>query len=255
MASRVILGFLAIKLLLYITAGVELTINNNDTDHTLQTEPGLSQSLWCAVRNHSREEELVWLRQDETVDLKDGNRVNASSICISPVSKEDNGVSFTCKLARDGSIQITVVLDVIFPPSLSGENHPSVPEGDDVTLSCHVKANPPARMVWYKDNNTLVLEPARFQIFQSSDLFQLIIKKAQDSDGGAYMCEASSALGTATRNFHLTVGAGKLAFPTEAVIAAAVVGVLTILFAIVARLEAILKCFRKARRSSSNTAL
>nr|XP_056720989.1 transmembrane and immunoglobulin domain-containing protein 1 [Euleptes europaea] len=234
---------------------VELTINDNTADYRLQTRPGLSQSLWCATQNHSQEEELLWLRQDGTVDLKDGNRVNASNICISPVTMDDNGVSFTCKLARDESIQISVVLDVMFPPTLSGEDPPSILEENDVTLNCHIKANPLAQMVWYKDNSTLVLESDRLWISQSINLFQLRIERAQESDGGVYTCKATSDLGTARRDFHLTIEAGKLAFPTEAVIAAGVVVALTILFAVVARREAILKCFRKASRPPSNTAL
>ncbi|KAL8198995.1 UNVERIFIED_CONTAM: hypothetical protein K2H54_031402 [Gekko kuhli] len=261
MAPKVIPGFLfgtsilVITLLSYAGADVGLTINTNTADYKLVTRPGLTQSFWCTVQNHSHEEELLWLRQDGTVDLKDGNRVNASNICISPVTMDDNGVSFTCKLARDESIQISVVLDVMFPPTLSGEDPSSVLEENDVTLSCHVKANPPAQMDWYKDNSTLVLEPARHQISQTSELFQLRIEKVQESDGGLYTCEAKSALGTAQRDFHLTVEAGRLAFPMEAVIAAAVVVALTILFAIVARREAILKCFRKETETSSNTAL
>lgn len=46
------------------------------------------------------------------MDLKDGNKVNVSNICISPVTESDNGVTFTCKLARDKSVQVSVILDV-----------------------------------------------------------------------------------------------------------------------------------------------
>ncbi|XP_054857442.1 transmembrane and immunoglobulin domain-containing protein 1 [Eublepharis macularius] len=260
MVPRVIPGFLCgtslltILLLSYSSAGVELSINANTTDYRLPTRPGVNESLWCNVRNHSQEEELLWFRQDGMVDLKDGNRLNTSNICISPVTMDDNGVSFTCQLARDGSIQISVVLDVMFPPIISGEDPPSVLERNRVTLDCHVKANPPAQMVWYKDNSTLVLEASRLWISQTSELFQLVIERAQDSDSGVYTCEANSALGTARQDFLLTIEAGKLAFPMEAVIAAAVVVFLTILFAIVARREAIHKCLRKASKWPGNRA-
>lgn len=46
------------------------------------------------------------------MDLKDGNKVNVSNICVSPVTESDNGVTFTCKLARDKSVQVSVLLDV-----------------------------------------------------------------------------------------------------------------------------------------------
>lgn len=90
-------------------------------------------------------------------------------------------------------------------PTVSGEDPPSVLEDNEVTISCHVKANPPALMVWYKDNSTLVLVPAHHQIFQTSELFQLKIERVKESDSGVYTCEAKSALGTASRNFRLTV--------------------------------------------------
>ncbi|XP_042298674.1 transmembrane and immunoglobulin domain-containing protein 1 [Sceloporus undulatus] len=238
-----------------LVTGLELAINGIPVDHKLPTAPGLAQSLWCTVRNHSQEEELVWLRGDGAVSLKDGNKMNASNLCVSPVTVEENGVSFTCRLARDGSIQVSVVLDVMFPPILTGGDPPSVEEEKDVTLDCHAKANPPAQMTWLKDNGTLALEKSRYQVFQTSELFQLKIQTAQKSDSGVYTCLAESALGTERRSFQLAVRDKTVPFPTEAVIAAAVVVLLTILFAITARRERILKCFKKPSDSPSNTAL
>lgn len=46
------------------------------------------------------------------MDLKDGNKVNISNICISPATETDNGVTFTCKLRRDQSVKVSVILDV-----------------------------------------------------------------------------------------------------------------------------------------------
>lgn len=46
------------------------------------------------------------------MSLKDGNKVNISNICISPVTMSDNGVAFTCRLARDTSVLVSVTLDV-----------------------------------------------------------------------------------------------------------------------------------------------
>lgn len=96
----------------FSSPGVELAINAKTIDYQLSTKPGIEHSLWCTVQNHSQEEKLLWFRDDGQVDLKDGNQVNASNICVSPVSVDDNGVSFTCRLARDGSVQISVILDV-----------------------------------------------------------------------------------------------------------------------------------------------
>ncbi|XP_067328278.1 transmembrane and immunoglobulin domain-containing protein 1 isoform X2 [Anolis sagrei] len=235
--------------------GLELAINDIAVDRKVSTMPGRALPLRCSVRNHSQEEELFWLREDGTVDLKDGNRMTSSSLCVFPVSVEDNGISFTCRLARDASVQVSVTLDVLFPPILTGEDPPSAEEDGDVTLDCHAKANPPAQMTWRKDNTTLMLEDSRYEIFQTSELYQLKIRGAQKSDSGIYDCLAEYPGRTEQKSFHLVVGDKTVPFPTEAVIAAAVVVFLTILFAIVARRERILKCFRKPSESPSNTAL
>ncbi|XP_053130868.1 transmembrane and immunoglobulin domain-containing protein 1 isoform X2 [Hemicordylus capensis] len=248
--------FLLLLLLLPCTVtGTELAINGNPANFSLPMEPGLEASLWCQAQNHTQAEELLWLRGDGAVGLRNGNRVNASNLCISPVSMDNNGVVFTSKLARDGAVQISVVLNVTSRPILSGADTSSVEEDKDATLNCHVEANPQAEMTWYKDNSTLVLEGDRHQVSYTRKLFQLTIRKAQKSDSGAYTCEAVSVLGSERRDFHLTVQDRKLAFPTEAIIAAAIVVFLTLLFAIVAQHERIFKCFQKAGLSQSNTAL
>nr|XP_020659141.1 transmembrane and immunoglobulin domain-containing protein 1 [Pogona vitticeps] len=235
--------------------GVGLAINANSADHSLPTSPGLTQSLQCTVQNHMQDEQVRWFREGRQVSLKDGNQVNASSICVSPVTVEDDGVSFTCKLARNDSVQVSVTLDVKFAPILSGEDPPPAAEESDVTLSCHVKANPPAQMSWWKNDSTLTLEKSRYQILQTAEVLQLKIQSVQKSDAGTYTCVAQSTDGEAKRSFHLVVEDKKIPFPTEAVITAAVVVFLTILFAVVARREKIFKCFKKAKASPTNTAL
>ncbi|XP_063002505.1 transmembrane and immunoglobulin domain-containing protein 1 [Elgaria multicarinata webbii] len=235
--------------------GTELAINGKTTDFRLPTEPGLAQSLWCTVRDPSQPQELLWFRENKKVKLQDGNKVNASNICVSPVTVDDNGVSFTCQLARNASAQISVMLDVMFEPILSGDDLSSVQEEEDVTLNCHARANPPAQMRWYKGNSSLTLESSRYWVSQTSGLFQLVIQRVQKSDGGIYTCMAETDSRNETWDFHLVVTDRTLPFPTEAVIMAAVVVVLTALFAVVARRERIIKCFKKESTSPNNTAL
>ncbi|KFQ76898.1 Transmembrane and immunoglobulin domain-containing protein 1, partial [Phoenicopterus ruber ruber] len=198
-------------------------------------------SLSCLVQNNSQAEELLWYRGDGKVDLKDGNKVNVSNICVSPVTESDNGVAFTCKLARDKSAQVSVILNVQFPPQLSGEESLRAEEGQDVTLSCNAKSNPQAQTTWNKDNATLTLQPSHHQLYQTSEVFQLSITKVQKSDNGTYTCVAKSSLGEARKDFHLIVEDRKPVFPKEAIIAAAVVVTITVLFGIVARKDKICK--------------
>ncbi|NXK08785.1 TMIG1 protein, partial [Herpetotheres cachinnans] len=226
------------------SAGLELSVNNHAADFSLTTLPGLTVSLSCLVQNSSQPEELLWYRGAGKVDLKDGNKVNISNICISPVTESDNGVTFTCKLARDKSVQVSVIMDVQFPPQLAGEESLQIEEDKDVTLTCHAKSNPQAQTTWYKNNTTLTLQQNRHQLYQTSEVFQLSINKVQKSDKGTYTCVVNSTLGEGRKDFHLIVEDKKPVFPKEAVIAAVVVVTLTVLFGIVARKDKIFKVWK-----------
>ncbi|KFR07431.1 Transmembrane and immunoglobulin domain-containing protein 1, partial [Opisthocomus hoazin] len=201
-------------------------------------------SLSCLVQDSSQAEELLWYREDGQVDLKDGNNVNVSNICISPVTESDNGVTFTCKLARNESVQVSVILDVLFAPQLTGEESLQIAQEKDVTLSCNAKSNPQAQTAWYKDNDTLTLQQDRHHLYQTSEVFQLSITKVQKSDNGIYTCVVKSDSGEGRKDFHLTVEDKEPVFPKEAVIAAAVVVAVTIIFGIVARRDIIFKVWK-----------
>ncbi|XP_048822974.1 transmembrane and immunoglobulin domain-containing protein 1 isoform X2 [Lagopus muta] len=240
---------LVLCFLAHVATGVELSVNNYNDDFTLITSPGSVTSLSCLAQNRSQAEELRWYREDSQVDLKDENKMNISYICISPVSESDNGVTFTCKLVRDQSVQVSVVLDVRFPPSVGEDQTITVEEGKDVTLSCSAKSNPQGQTTWYKNNAILTIED-HYQVYQDSETFQLSITKAQKSDNGTYTCEVKSSCGDSSKDIHLIVEDKKTVFPTEAVIAAAVVVALTVLFGIVAQKDKIFKCFKKTNETA-----
>ncbi|NWR76364.1 TMIG1 protein, partial [Centropus unirufus] len=222
--------------------GLELSVNGHTADFSLSAQPGPPVSLSCVTQNSIQDEELLWYRGNGKVDLKDGNKVNISNICISPVTESDNGVIFTCKLVRNTSVQVSVTLDVKFPPQLTGEEESlQIEEGKDVTLSCNAKSNPQAQAAWYKNNSTLTLQQNRYHVYQTSEVFQLSIKKVQKSDNGTYTCAVESSGIERRKDFHLTVEDKKPVFPKEAIIAAVVVVTLTVLFGIVARKDKICK--------------
>ncbi|XP_008579157.1 PREDICTED: transmembrane and immunoglobulin domain-containing protein 1, partial [Galeopterus variegatus] len=182
-----------------------LTVNGNTENYTLDTQRGSHESLTCAVENHTSNEELLWYREEQSVDLNSENKINSSSVCVYPISEDDDGVSFTCKLKRDQTVSISVVLNVTFPPLLSGNDLQTVEEGSNVKLLCNVKSNPQALMMWYKNSNILNLEKDRHEIQQTSESFQLSITKVEKSDNGTYNCIAISTLQTETMDFHLIV--------------------------------------------------
>ncbi|NXP78503.1 TMIG1 protein, partial [Ramphastos sulfuratus] len=232
---------LAVCFLAGLATGLELSVNNHAADFSLSTFPAPALSLSCLVQNSSQAEELLWYRGDGQVDLRDGNKVNVSNICVSPVTESDNGVTFSCRLARDKSVQVSVVLDVLFPPHLSGEESLQIEEDKDVTMTCNAKSNPQAQTAWFKNNTTLTLQQDRYQLYQTSEVVQLSIQNLQKSDNGTYTCVVNSSLGEGRKDFHLIVEDKKPVFPTEAVIAASVVVALTILFGLIAQKDKICK--------------
>ncbi|XP_068945280.1 transmembrane and immunoglobulin domain-containing protein 1 [Petaurus breviceps papuanus] len=234
---------------------VILTVNNNTQNYILKTMPGASESLKCAVQNHNQREELLWYREDRMVDLKDENKINSSDICISPVDKDDNGVTFTCMLQRNESVNISVTLNVIYKPILNGTDRQIVEEGKSIKIDCTVRSNPQARMTWYRNNSVLNLEKDHHEIYQTSELFQLSISNVLKSDNGTYTCHANSSLNLEVKDFHLIIEDKKITVPIEPIIAAIVVVVLTILFGLIARRKKIMKLCIKDEKSQSNTSL
>ncbi|XP_006185029.1 transmembrane and immunoglobulin domain-containing protein 1 [Camelus ferus] len=232
-----------------------LTVNGKTESYTLDTEPGLQESLRCAVQNHTREEELLWYREDRKVDLKSGNKINSSSVCVSSISEDDNGITFTCKLQRNQSVSVSVVLHVTFPPLLSGDDFQTAEEGSNVKLVCNVKSNPQAQMMWYKNSSILNLEKDHHQIQQTSEYLQLSITKIQKSDNGTYTCIANSSVEMKTKDFHLIVKDRTSTVPIEPIIAACVVVFLTLCFGLVARRHRIMKLCIKNDDPQSETAL
>ncbi|XP_004685202.1 PREDICTED: transmembrane and immunoglobulin domain-containing protein 1 [Condylura cristata] len=237
-----------------ITSSV-LTVNDKTENYILDTMPGSYESLKCAVQNPTREEELLWYRQEGTVDLKSGNKKNSSSVCVSPVSEDDNGVTFTCKLQRDQSVSLSVVLNVTFSPILSGDDVQTVEEGSEVKLVCKVKSNPQAQMIWHKNGNLLNLEKNHHQIQQTSEFLQLSFTKVKKSDNGTYTCIASSTMNKETKDFYLIVKDRVLTVPIEPIIAACVVVFLTLCFGVIARRNKIMKLCRRGEDRQTNTAL
>ncbi|XP_072638283.1 transmembrane and immunoglobulin domain-containing protein 1 isoform X1 [Canis lupus baileyi] len=236
-----------------VTSSV-LTVNDRTENYILDTWLGSQESLKCAVQNHTREEELLWYREEGTVDLKSGNKINSSSVCVSSISEDDNGVTFTCKLQRNQSVSVSVVLNVIFPPILSGDDFQTVEEGSDVKLVCNVRSNPQAQMMWHRNSDILNLEK-NHQVHQTSESLQLSITKVKKSDNGTYSCVANSSLQMETKDFHLIVKDRAVTVPKEPIIAACIVVFLTLCFGLIARRKRIMKLCIKNEDPQRETAL
>ncbi|XP_066454695.1 transmembrane and immunoglobulin domain-containing protein 1 [Eleutherodactylus coqui] len=231
--------------LLHEIKAIQLLMNNASYDNQLSANLSDSATLTCKVVNNTNDETLIWYRGSEQVDIKSENSVNISNVCIPELAFEDNGVSFTCLLKRNTTIKRSVQLNVLFPPTLSGDTHITAEEGKEVQIICGFKANPAATMFW-RQNNSLFTLPSHYKQDMTSDTLKLTIEKAQISDSAYYTCVALSSNGTeTTRVFELIVGEREPSLPVEAIAAAVVVGALIIIFGIFARRDKIMKVCKK----------
>lgn len=86
-----------------------------NADGFVRSELDNTVSLTCLTQGGSgtrAEEELVWLRNGAQVQLMDGNKHGSSSLCVTPVTREDNTATFTCQLKRDANVNASVTLDI-----------------------------------------------------------------------------------------------------------------------------------------------
>ncbi|XP_072099326.1 transmembrane and immunoglobulin domain-containing protein 1-like [Mobula birostris] len=229
------------------SSGTGICINDCTANHKLIKNISDALSLTCTAVNNSQDEELVWLRGDRVINLKPLNRINVSTVCIDPITADDNDVTFSCHLSRDSTVKRSVLLDVRFVPILSqdGDVDVEVYTGDVATLTCNVKSNPPAVMSWYKDNNTLKMEAGKHHVNWDSSAFTLLMKKVQKEESGIYACMANSALGSRSLYFNLNVKEKPYQVPFEPIIAGVVVILLTTLFGIFSWRHKVIECCRK----------
>ncbi|MEQ2162615.1 hypothetical protein GOODEAATRI_021570, partial [Goodea atripinnis] len=173
------------------------------------TELEKTVSLVCTLQSGTHDDkELVWLRNEAAVDLKDGNKENRSSVCISPVIIEDEGATFTCHLKSNASNKASVTLNVTYHTDISGLEEVTVEDGESLVLQCHMRANPMVTSVTWKLNGSIVdLLTSSFIITSDGITSKLQINKVERSlHEGLYQCTATSPVyGDRSKSFQLTV--------------------------------------------------
>ncbi|XP_057216810.1 transmembrane and immunoglobulin domain-containing protein 1 [Triplophysa rosa] len=220
------------------------------TASIIQAQSEETITLTCvtdAGLDPSNQIELQWYRNDDLVDLKEENRLHRSSLCVQPITKEENGVIFTCQLKGDASVNSSVELDVQFAPDLNDTEDILVEEESDVVLSCDVHANPAVTVAWKKDGEVLDLTTGSYKTTNNGITAQLSIPNIKrDVHQGTYICDVISLVfGTRNKSFKITVEDKTLKFPLEPMIAGLVVVACTIVLAIFARLDKIKKCCKR----------
>ncbi|KAF5896404.1 Transmembrane and immunoglobulin domain-containing protein 1, partial [Clarias magur] len=173
----------------------------------VKTRPEQTVSLTCAVENSAQAEQLQWFRNGREVSLKDENRFNTSHVCVQPVDRDDNFVTFTCQLKSNANVKDSIQLEVQYPPALGQNVDMNVEEKSDAVLSCDVRAYPPVTVVWKKDDNLLDLSPSNYKTSNDGITASLSISNVhRDEHCGVYSCEANSTLfGVNKKSFNVTV--------------------------------------------------
>ncbi|KAL1252683.1 hypothetical protein QQF64_017376 [Cirrhinus molitorella] len=238
------------KVLLSVRGAVTVESCPLATGTLLQTEVKKTVTLTCMTdegMDPSKQKELQWFRNGARVNVPEENRLYRSSLCVQPVTKEDNGVIFMCQLKGDASVNSSIKFDVKYPPDLNDTMEMFVEETTDAVLSCDVRANPPVTVAWKKDGKVLDLTSGSYKTTNNGITAQLSITKAKrDVHQGTYICEVNSAVyGTMARMFNVTVEDKVLRFPLGPTISGVVVILCTILFAIISRRNKI-KCCSKS---------
>ncbi|XP_051787190.1 transmembrane and immunoglobulin domain-containing protein 1 [Erpetoichthys calabaricus] len=227
--------------------GVKVVVNEGFHEGQITINKSEALSLSCKVENTEEEEWLEWYREKDMVSLNANNQKNSSRLCVYPVTESDNQVTFTCCLKRHTEINASVVLNVQFATTLSGEENVTGERGREISFNCDIWANPQVKVHWFKDEESIDLITGSYQLYQDGKQARMTIPKVMDSHKASYKCLAISEVhGNATRIFHLTVKGDKTYTITmEPIIAAVVVVVLTLILGIISRRERIMAMFCK----------
>ncbi|XP_046723218.1 transmembrane and immunoglobulin domain-containing protein 1 [Silurus meridionalis] len=229
------------------SANVTIESNPPMNGGLVQTKPEETVSLTCTVDDSAMPEELQWLRNNQQVSLGDGNQLITSHVCVQPVTRDDNGVIFTCQLKSNMNVKTSIQLDVQYPPTMGVDEEMWVEEKSEASLSCDIHANPPVSVVWKKDDKLLDLSSSNYRTSNDGFTATLFISNVKRGvHQGVFACEADSVItGVTRKNFSITVVDQVMKFPLGPAITGVVVILLTIMLAVISRWEKIMKCFKK----------
>lgn len=215
-------------------------------DGFIHTELEETVSLTCRHNAVSdANDELVWLRNDALVSLNEGNKKGQSRVCISPVILADKEAVFTCHLQSNSSDRVSVVLNVTYPPSLSGSEEVIVEEEAKMVLLCDIEAEPAiSALLWTLNGTEVDLKAGKFSLTNDGLTSRLSTDKVQRSlHEGTYSCRADSPMyGPRTKVFTVNVTDKTMKFPLYPMIAGIVVVCLTTILAVASRWRKIMKC-------------
>uniref|UniRef100_UPI00398F7D89 myelin-associated glycoprotein-like isoform X4 n=1 Tax=Pristiophorus japonicus TaxID=55135 RepID=UPI00398F7D89 len=166
---------------------------------SLATEEGLAFSLLC-VADSDPPSNLTW--------LVDGRVRNSSAgseelwLVVTNVTYQDDGEHRCLAVNSHGTLQVSVTVDLKYSPRetvvrFSGD---AIKEGDEVTLTCGSKSNPPAtNYSWFRADGS-----QRFVLVANSDSIGL--GRVTRDNQTSFFCTAENTIGSSNSSlFHLSV--------------------------------------------------
>ncbi|XP_068966078.1 nephrin isoform X1 [Bombus flavifrons] len=218
--------------LVVISRPQKVEISNYPNKKKIEVKVGESRRLECVVRSAKPAASIVWYRGN--VQIKGGDTMitpisiegdkevqkpgenkkellkydTHGSIVIVPTA-DDNDMDYTCEanhpaIPIDMPLRETIKLSVFYPPGVpviegytEGE---TVKRGQQLELTCRSRGgNPPAQIVWYR-NNEQVRTVYRTEGSFSESVLSLIAK-AQDNNA-RYRCEVSNIMSVEPMKVH-----------------------------------------------------
>ncbi|KAI7799480.1 hemicentin-1 isoform X1 [Triplophysa rosa] len=150
---------------------------------------------------------LSWRKDGRPLYRKPGLSLSEdqSYLKIDSAQVQDTG-RYTCEATNvAGKTEKNYNLNVWVPPSIRGSDEVSpltVIEGSHITLVCESSGIPPPSLTWKKDGSELQGD-SRVRILSGGR--QLQISCAERTDASSYTCLASSAAGSAMKEYSLQV--------------------------------------------------
>ncbi|XP_051982317.1 neural cell adhesion molecule 2 [Xyrauchen texanus] len=160
--------------------------------------------------------EISWRRTSDGQTFTDGDksqdgrvevrgRHGKSMLTISGVQLSDWG-RFDCEaLSRIGGHQKSMFLDIEYAPKFQTNQTIFYSwEGNPVNISCDVKSNPPATMLWRRDRFTISSPgTSNIRIHTAEGRSILEVTPMSDRDFGRYNCTARNNIGARYQEFIL----------------------------------------------------
>ncbi|XP_049335709.1 hemicentin-1 isoform X1 [Astyanax mexicanus] len=160
---------------------------------------------------------LSWRKDGRPLYRKPGLTVSedGTMLRIANAQLQDTG-RYTCEAANiAGKTEKNYNLNVWVPPSIRGSeevSHLTVTEGGLITLVCESSGIPPPSLTWKKNGSELKAD-SRVRVLSGGR--QLQISMAERTDAASYMCQASSATGSAVKEYSLQVYVRPSISPSE----------------------------------------